>query len=489
MRMHQAARYCRCGTRLARDHRDPLCTTCQEQRRNTLVGAPEVPPEFWQTDQLRDALGAWHMGRVIQAYRYHPWHGRPLSQGVVAGWCGLTQTQLSRVENGPAVQDLTKLIQWARVLDVPAELLWFKLPEAPARTSCENPQPASEDWREAVNRREVLRLLSLAGSLLAIPAAEQLDLDRLASAANHPVCLDRTTLDEYERLNARLWRTFSLSKSKRLAFPLVREQLDVLTQALQAPQTPTIHRRLCALASDLFQLCGEIFFDSDRYVEAAQCYSLAANASKEADAFDLWACAMTRHAFLGLHEQQRGRALPLLDGAAALARRGDSSLATRHWVAVVQAQAHAGLGDPAACERALDAAEEVTQLNGQVHTGGWLRFEGSRLAEERGRCYVELRRPELAEIALTNALKQDLSIRRRGSVLADLAVVGMQLRDVDQLVMYGNAALDTARQTGSAGYLGRKLHSLRPQLKPFLADSHVRHLDRQISRLETVSVA
>jgi hypothetical protein len=60
---------------------------------------------------MRDALDAWHMGRVIQAYRCHPWHGRPLSQGVVAGWCGLTQTQLSRMENGAPPQDLAKLIQ------------------------------------------------------------------------------------------------------------------------------------------------------------------------------------------------------------------------------------------------------------------------------------------------------------------------------------------------------------------------------------------
>ena len=62
-----------------------------------------------------------------------------------------------------------------------------------------------------------------------------------------------------------------------------------------------------------------------------------------------------------------------------------------------------------------------------------------------------------------------------------------QRRDTHQLVTYGNAALDVARQTGSAGYVGRKLAVLRPQLAPFRADSHVRHLEQELARLTVVS--
>ena len=69
--------------------------------------------------------------------------------------------------------------------------------------------------------------------------------------------------------------------------------------------------------------------------------------------------------------------------------------------------------------------------------------------EERGTCYVQLRRPDLAEVALSDALRQKLSLRRRGIVLTDLAMVGVQRRDLDRIVMYADAALDTARQTGS----------------------------------------
>jgi hypothetical protein len=119
MSMRPAARYCRCGARLAHDNPASLCGPCCRKARNTLVSTPEVPPSFWDTDQLRDALATRHMGRVIFAYRRNPWHGRPLPQGIVAGWVGLNQTQLSRIETGPPPQDLTKLLQWARVLRIP----------------------------------------------------------------------------------------------------------------------------------------------------------------------------------------------------------------------------------------------------------------------------------------------------------------------------------------------------------------------------------
>lgn len=487
-----SVRYCRCGARLARDNPERLCAACARQARNVLASAPQVPPEFWQTEQMQDALAAWHMGRVIQAYRLHPWHGQPIPQGVVASWVGLTQTQLSRIENGPAPQDLAKLIQWAGALRIPPQLLWFKLPgrsaglAEPVLTS-EQPTLAAEAGEplgDDVNRRDVLRLLSLASSLLAVPVTDDVvDIERVAYGATRPTRLDPGTLDEYAQLNAQLWQVFANSKAKRLALPMVRQQLGVLTTAMQQTHTSAVRRRLCELAADLFQLCGEIFFDSDRYTDAANCYSLAANASKEATAYDLWACAMTRQAYIGVYERQFDQAAPLLTGAASLARKGDNGLSTRYWVASVQAQTCAGLGQLSACQRALETAEHVTQLRGTVHTSGWLRFEGSRLAEERGSCFVELGRPELAEPALVQALSGTTSIRRRGSVLADLAMVGAQRGDAEQLVMYADAALDAARQTSSVGYLGRKLNTLKPQLKPFLADSHVRTLDQQIASL------
>lgn len=331
--------------------------------------------------------------------------------------------------------------------------------------------------------------MSVTGSLLAGPPAErQLDWERLIYASEHPKRLDtsNSTLDEYAGLNTNLWRALSDSKNKSHVFPMVRQQIEVLHNALEQTHSAATHQRLCSLAGDLFQLAGEVFFDSSHYAEAAHCYTLAATASKEANSFDLWACAVTRHAFIGVYERQFAKSPPLLDLALRLSNRGNSTLSTRHWVAAVQAQTFAGLGEFDACQRALDAAQQVEQLPGRVHTSGWLRFDASRLPEERGACYVELRRPDLAEPALTKALSLDISTRRRGSVLTDMAMVGAQRREVDHLVLYEGAALDVARQTGS-GVVIRKLQTLQGQLVPFREDSHVRHLNEQITALARVA--
>jgi transcriptional regulator with XRE-family HTH domain len=331
-----------------------------------------------------------------------------------------------------------------------------------------------------MNRRELLRLFSMTGALLALPP---LDTDRIVHAASTTAPrLDLATTDEYAQLNTSLWRVFTFAPSKAQVLPLVRKQLDVLTAKLGQPHEQEVHRRLCILAADLFQLAGEIFFDGNRYTDAAHCYTLAASAGEQAGAFDLWACALTRHAFVALYERQFAQAAPMLNLAATLAHRGDPTLSTRYWVASVQAETFAGLGDFTGCQQALDIAEQVQALPGVVHNGGWLRFDGSRLAEERGTCYVALRRPELAESALTDALAGTLTARRRASVMTDLAMIGAQRGDPDQVLVFAGAVVLAAQQTGS-GVVSRKLRTLQPHLAPLLHNKQVSQLNESINAL------
>ena len=122
-------RYCRaCGGRLAHDNSQSLCGPCLAKSSETSPEPPTVPNEFWRTDQMTDALASWHFGKVVQAYRHHPHHGRVLTQRRVGHWLGLNQSQLSRLETGPAETDLAKLTAWAKCLQIPPDLLWFRLP-------------------------------------------------------------------------------------------------------------------------------------------------------------------------------------------------------------------------------------------------------------------------------------------------------------------------------------------------------------------------
>lgn len=124
-------RRCPCGTRLARDNPDELCAACQRgSKGGQLLGPPEVSDEFWEHPIMRDALARRHIGCAIRAFREHPLHGRnTISQGTVASWIGITQAQVSRIENGRPIVDLDRLTDWAILLRIPEEYLWFSLPE------------------------------------------------------------------------------------------------------------------------------------------------------------------------------------------------------------------------------------------------------------------------------------------------------------------------------------------------------------------------
>jgi transcriptional regulator with XRE-family HTH domain len=98
---------------------------------------------------MRDALNRRHMGQVIRAFRTHPDHGRHvISQETAASWAGVTQAQLSRIENGSPIIHLDRLVQWAKTLRIPPEYLWFKMPH----------EAGGEGENDDVNRSEFLRL-------------------------------------------------------------------------------------------------------------------------------------------------------------------------------------------------------------------------------------------------------------------------------------------------------------------------------------------
>ncbi|MEV0003003.1 transcriptional regulator [Micromonospora sp. NPDC050980] len=488
----------RCGGLLARDNETGRCAACQRAQRDRLVTSPIVPTSFWEHEPIRRALTERHLGRVIRAYRHHPYHGRePLPQRTVAGWLGITQAQLSRIENGPPIVYLDRLAHWSKTLGIPARALWFKLPTSMVATEGTPPGFGTvTDWLEPtkiadtgdVTRRELMRLLTMAGAFMGGSAAQSIDWERTGSSAARSAQPGLGAVRQYETVNARLWKAYGAATSKQAAAPMVRQQLEIVTDALRLSNAPDIHERLCAVLADLLQLTGELAFDAGNHDEAARCYSLAATACRDAEAYDLWACAMTRYAYLSLYQQAFSDAKAMLDAAARLAANGDSQLSTRQWVQSVRAQALARLGQVDECRRALDSAESVRSLTGEVHNGGWLRFDGSRTTEERGSCYVALGRPDLAEPVLMEAVSQGLSVRRRGIVMTDLALVGVQRGDVYQAVHFGAAALDAERQSRS-GLLKQRLLDLRAELKPFGGDHHVRHLTQQITAAVTTPVA
>jgi transcriptional regulator with XRE-family HTH domain/Flp pilus assembly protein TadD len=247
-------------------------------------------------------------------------------------------------------------------------------------------------------------------------------------------------------VNDQLWKVYAATSAKEALLPLVNAHLSLIEDA--------------RVRMSLLQLAGEIHFDTNRYADARSCYADAAKIGQTTRNYDLWACALTRHAYVNLYDQQFTKALTATTEAEQIARRGDTQLTTAQWVQAVKAEAHAALGDHAGCERALALASDVA---GKSHTGGWLRYDGSRLAEETGACYVQLGRPDQAEAALLQALAEPSSPRRQGMVLADLAMVGVLRKDSAHVAHYVARALDVARLTGS-GVVARKLTNVQSRI-------------------------
>jgi hypothetical protein len=136
--------YCRCGTHLAKDNTERQCARCQRSSRDKFIIPPEVPAEFWETEQFREAFAAQHIGWVLRAYRTHPHHYAVygpdgISQTLLGQWLGLRQPQVSKIEIGPPIPHLDRLQHWARMLKIPPRLLWFRLPEVKAELTVAEP--------------------------------------------------------------------------------------------------------------------------------------------------------------------------------------------------------------------------------------------------------------------------------------------------------------------------------------------------------------
>ncbi|MGH8906472.1 MAG: hypothetical protein ACRD0K_08145 [Egibacteraceae bacterium] len=503
MRESWPVRYCRCGTRLARDNPDTRCAPCQRKDRDRELRPPVVPAEFWDTDQMRDALANRHMGGVVEAYRHHPFHGLPLSQELVGGWLGITQGQLSRIEHGPPIRDLDKLTRWAQILRVPGRCLWFDLPGQ--RRDAAQPAPAPDvgppdqlSDRETVPDGDAmmvwlvttiegktalvpLRLsrrtvLAAGGASLAAALAGLLDPDELArvkAAVIQPNRADMATVGHLEALLGHYRRLEDAFGPRRLLGP-VKTSLD-LVDHLRRDAQPPVRQALLSLAGQYQQLAGWLWTDSGDHAMGERAYDNAlARAAEHGDqplAGYVLACRSLQHSL-------EGRA----DTAVALAQtaqQGERRLtpAVHAYAAMLEAQGWAVKGEPAACERKLDEAGGLLAASveqGRAEEPPWIYWFGvETLAARRGVCLTDLGRAAEAIEVFADALPAlpDKLVRDRAYHLIWLARAYGADDDPEQA---GAVALQAARiavDTGSDRIL-EQLGGLYGELAVSAKDVH-----------------
>lgn len=448
-----------------------------------------LPPEFLRRADFIEACTARDIGTMFAIMR--KWLG--FTNSHLARRCEMGVSQVAAYINGRRRSTSVAIFErTADGLHIPGAMLGLErrpweersvrastdtLADHPGGVAASVKQDADvaiPPEADCVKRRDFLRDICATAAIAALPPLDE-DVALPSPEAQMAIA-------GHEAMADHLWQVFMLARNKSSVWTIAREQLSVSSDALLQIGGPEDRRKLCVVLSSLYQLTGEISYDENRHGDAAQYYSLAASAAKEAKSYDLWACALTRHTYVGIARDLDKQFVPILEAAMRIAQLGDHSLSTRQWVAAVQAEVFSRLGDLKSCEKALHRAEEIESSADPGIHGGWLRFDSSRLPEQRGACYARLGRGDLAEVALHDALTKTASPRRRGSILVNLAKISIECGDVRQAVDYGSSAIGLLEKT-SSGYIASRLKEIAEPFEAVRYDPEADALIRHIQSL------
>ena len=464
--------YCCCGTLLAKDNTERQCARCQHASRDKLITPPEVPAEFWQTNQFRDAFAAQHMGRVARAYRTHPYHyavygPSGVSQGLLGQWLGLSQPQVSRIENGPPIRNLDTLAYWARTLHIPLELLWFRLPEDKGELAVTE---AAVRQFAAVAANGVCELpviqwtsdLDEARQSAVVLWDYDLEDDRVAGAADATAL---STLTLHWLVAPQDGTVFQGSGSPQaglgdvMRIREVRRQLKALDDAhgggtsfpmavtylrreiaplLQGGYDDFTGRALFTAIAELKLDVGWMAYDAGNCALAWRYMVQALRLSHAVDNRLFGGRVLAAMSHQALHLDQVQFAIDL----ARAAREGTNRIAppkAQAMMAAMEACAQAAYQRTKPCATALLEAENALAQVSSDDDPDWLDFDQGGLAGHAARALRDLRRPREAEYhaVASLALCQDGHSRTRAQRNAILATAQLQLGNVEAAAATG----------------------------------------------------
>jgi transcriptional regulator with XRE-family HTH domain len=417
---------------------------------------------------MRNALASWHMGRVIFAYRHHPWHQQVLKQSVVGSWFGLTQTQLSRIENGRAPEEMSKLVRWAKLLGVPDELLWFKMPgdgSAGPPRAARAPSPrelADSGPQGGLGRRDFVLLATTVTSLLDVLRGYCPDLpERIARSSR----VDGETAAGLESVMAGYRRVYQSAGAVALLDP-VCGTLRLLTEL--APGAGPYRDQVISLIGQASSLAATMFMlDQGDFAVASRYFTIAAGAARQCGDQELMAITMAARAFHSAYSGDLADGLAFAREAVNIASAGIHPR-TAGWVSAVESEMHATLGNEASYNRALESA--AGQLAGPMpdrHWKGIGAFSEAKLTAYRGGGLMRLHRYRDAQDVLLQALDQldHVHAKHRCTAHTDLADAFARDRKPDEAAHHAISALEIIAVTGHAESL-RRVAGIHQAIRP-----------------------
>ena len=427
----KSAKCPRCGGRLARDNGTGRCAPCQSAERDRLSAPPQVPASFWDHGPVRRALAERHLGRVIRAYRHHPYHGRAaLPQAVVAEWLGITQPQLSRIESGPRIVHLDRLEHWARLLRIPTSQLWFDTARSKRDlgiTSAHQDAATGPDERRRMLLAGIAAVAAGAGFL---GGATVMRSRRIGAA-------------DVTRLSAvlELYRSVDYECGGGVLYREVARFAESVYRMLDWSHSASLTPQLVAAVAAARQLAGWTALDAGRHADARIRYCQAKQLQHLRHNRDALATLQLAHARLGAQATPAVKAL--LWGA--------------------EAASFAALGDHRAAEGTLGEASRQFERISPDREPSWMGFyDRGELLAQYGRVYRDKARHDkrygsAAVGFVTDAIDAFGSGNVRSSVLNEVGLCSaLFLADEpEQALEVGRRVLDQVQSISSARVIDR----------------------------------
>jgi transcriptional regulator with XRE-family HTH domain len=318
-------------------------------------------------------------------------------------------------------------------------------------------------------------------------------LDRFYRALKKPSTIDGRFLGYLETRTEQYWQDRHgavLASSDLLSYAI--EHLQRVITLLEGSLLPSVRTRLCCIASGIAQLVGHLLFDMGEFADARNFHHIAITAAQEGSNRALEAVAWGRMSFTWTYSGNAPEALRCIQEARFLATWSVNAT-VQAYLAAVEAEIQAILGNREFCLKALEAAESVEDRKHAQEGMYWLHFDRSRVAGYQGICFRRLYRLEdarthsflgEAQQALAEALTRldSARIQRRPTLLIDMADTYAQKADVEGACDHAIQALSITAQTKSKTVLKRLL-TFRKELETWNDTEAVKNLDRQMAPL------
>jgi len=409
----------------------------------------------------------------------------------LAAVLGVSETTVSRWENGHQKPSGFHCERVCEILKLSPSVLETDRADHPApQVRVSHLEQLLGEWGVSVgNRREFLKQLAGAVGIAALaPLLELSDgepLHRLSRIMKRPGDVDSATINHLEIVTAAQRELYHGLTSEEL-IQAVTGHLRLAKILLHDTQRQEFRRRLAAIVTETAGHAAWLSYDLNDRRSGEHYYVLAGVASREAGDSALGAYLQGFKSIIRAADGRTRDALALVEEAseAAEPKATDTIVA---WLAGLQAQALATLGENKSCYQALTRAQAAMDRTGTGEDPPWMfHFDAGRLQVVAGSCYRRLGKTRAAERALSGAITSlsagcDSSgcTRRRSEILVELGWVAVQRQDIDEACRLAGESLRAALQASSMMGL-KRVRELRAAMDPWQRTRAVAELDEQL---------